>query len=206
MTVRRPAVRSADPRNVFLNVPFDSSYERQFVALVAAIVAIGRTPRCVLELPEVGRGRLSRLLQLLGQCGVSVHDLSRVGMPVRFNMPFELGLACALSELKGRHLYVLLERQRYRLDRTLSDLRGRDPYIHRGGVRLTIISVLEVLQSPTQNTDPGDVFRLYSNLWRTANELKRRYRGDSIFTRSLFQRVVAAASTLATDAGLLRAK
>ena len=41
----------SDPRDVFLNVPFDKAYERQFVALIAALVAIGRTPRCVLELP-----------------------------------------------------------------------------------------------------------------------------------------------------------
>jgi hypothetical protein len=206
MAKRRTPARTADPREVFLNVPFDKAYERQFVALVAAIVAIGRTPRCVLELPELGRGRLSRLLQHLAQCGVSIHDLSRVGIPVRFNMPFELGLACALSELEGQHQYVLLERQPYRLDRTLSDLKGRDPYIHKGGIRLTIVSVLDVLQSPTQDTDPGEVFRLYSNLWRTANGLKRRYRADSVFTRPLFQRVVAAASKLAADAGLLRAK
>jgi len=41
----------SDPRDVYLNVPFDKAYERQFVALIAALVAIGRTPRCVLELP-----------------------------------------------------------------------------------------------------------------------------------------------------------
>src|SRR5437016_5813575 len=100
MAGRQKRSSTSDPRDVFLNVPFDKAYERQFVALIAAIVAIGRTPRCVLELPELGRGRLNRLFQHLRQCGVSVHDLSRVGTPVRFNMPFELGMACAISELE----------------------------------------------------------------------------------------------------------
>src|SRR5438093_5118087 len=86
-------------RSVFLNVPFDKSYEPLFVGLISALVALGRTPRCVLELPEMGQGRLVRILRLIQSCGVSIHDLSRVGLPVRFNMPFELGIAVALARV-----------------------------------------------------------------------------------------------------------
>ena len=85
--------------SVFINSPFDTSYERQFVALLAAIISIGRTPRCVLEVPG-GPGRLSKIFDLLRECEVSVHDLSRVGLPARFNMPFELGLAFAVANLE----------------------------------------------------------------------------------------------------------
>lgn len=205
MARRQPRRVPYDPRNVFLNVPFDTNYERQFLGMIAALVAVGRTPRSVLELPEVGRGRLDRLLQHLRHCGVSVHDLCRVGTPARFNMPFELGLACALAHVERRHQYVLLERVQYRLDRTLSDLRGRDPYVHRGSVRQTIVIMLDVFQRAHQPVEPEVVFRLYNDLWRAARELKRRYHSESIFTRSLFVRVVAAATTLATEAGLLPA-
>src|SRR5262245_41353517 len=203
MAKRRNGWRQSDPRDVFLNVPFDDAYERRFVALIAALVAIGRTPRSVLELPEVGRGRLSRLLQHLRRCGVSIHDLSRVGTPVRFNMSFELGIAVALSELEGQHKYVLLERIQHRLDRTLSDLRGRDPYVHRGGIRSTIVAVLDVFQSDRDDVAPETVFAVYRNLWLTTNVLKRRYGANTIFSRSLFVRTVAAAGALAADAGLL---
>ena len=86
-------------RCVFLNLPFDKSYEPLFVAMISAIVAIGRTPRCVLEVPEQGDGRLTRVFNLMRSCSVSLHDLSRVGLPVRFNMPFELGVAFALRRL-----------------------------------------------------------------------------------------------------------
>lgn len=193
-----------DSTNVFLNVPFDSGYERLFVALIAAIVALGRVPRSVLELSELGRGRLDRLIQQLGCCRVSIHDLSRVGLPARFNMPFELGVACALAELKGSHYYILLERRQYRLDQTLSDLRGRDPYIHNGSVKQLIGCVLDVLQEPNGTAEPRHVFRLYQNLWRVAQELKRQHGAQSLFTRTLFVRVVTAATELAVAARLLR--
>lgn len=142
---RRPAGASSG----FVNAPFDSPYERQFVAVVASIIAIGRTPRCVLEVAESGTGRLRRLLGLIDDCDVSIHDLSRVGIPARFNMPFELGLACAVANLgqrRPRHAFVLLERRRYRLQRTLSDLNGFDPYIHNGTVAGTIESIMDALQ------------------------------------------------------------
>lgn len=83
---------------VFLNVPYSPSYERTLLALTAALVAIGRVPRLTFQLPDGGQGRLQRIFALLRSCRVSLHDLSAVGLPVRFNMPFELGLACALKE------------------------------------------------------------------------------------------------------------
>ena len=114
-------------RSVFLNLPFDKSYERLFVAMISALVAIGRTPRCVLEVPEQGDGRLARILHLIRSCSVSVHDLSRVGLPARFNMPFELGIAFTLRRIDGgRHRFVLLEAKGHRLQKTLSDLNGID--------------------------------------------------------------------------------
>jgi hypothetical protein len=113
-----------DEQAVFLTVPFDRGYERIFVALVAALVALGRKPRCVLELPALGRGRLSLIQEHMEGCRVSIHDMSRVGAPARFNMPFELGLACALAEYRGCHDLVILDRVPHRINVTLSDLRG----------------------------------------------------------------------------------
>src|SRR5215213_6502999 len=118
----------SDPRHVFINVPFDAVYETLFVALVGTLIFLGQEPHCVLEVPEKGDGRLQRILDLMRQCRISVHDLSRVGAPVRFNMPFELGLACALK-LEHPSIYdvFVLDAVEYRLDKTLSDYKGRDP-------------------------------------------------------------------------------
>ena len=70
-------------------------------------------------------------------CRYSVHDLSRVQLsgPVprtpRFNMPFELGVAVTWTALNPKlHEWFLFEEQPHRLQRSLSDVSGTDPYIH----------------------------------------------------------------------------
>jgi hypothetical protein len=90
-------VSTPDPEGVFINAPFDAAYEPLFITLVGMLVFLGQKPRCVLEIREQGDGRLARILELVRACRISVHDLSRVSTPVRFNMPFELGIACALK-------------------------------------------------------------------------------------------------------------
>lgn len=154
---RTPSKRAAPavtPAQVFLNVPYSKSYERTLVALTAALVAVGRFPRLTFQLPDGGQGRLQRIFALLRSCRVSVHDLSAVGLPVRFNMPFELGLACALKEQTGRHDFLVLDRAPHRLDRHLSDLKNVDPKIHHGTVTGAINAILESLDKPTGNPRP----------------------------------------------------
>jgi len=192
--------RSPYERSVFLNVPFDVGYERNFIALISSITSLGRTPHCVLELPELGSGRLSRLFELLEQCRVSIHDLSRVNVPVRFNMPFELGLACAFARYRKPHDYILVEKKPYRLDQTLSDLKGRDPLIHHGSPRQIISCVLDVLRSGSHNPDPIEVYKNSMELWALAESLKRRYSITTIFSRSIFKELVIAGLELAVEA------
>lgn len=192
-----------DPRAVFLNVPFDAAYEKQFLALLCALIALGRKPRCVLEIPEMGQGRLARIIAHMSTCGVSIHDLSRVGTPVRFNMPFELGIACALARNGIHHSFVLLERKQHRLARSLSDLGGIDPLIHNGRVRQTIACVLDVLQSRRNNPAPGTVFAMYRDLSVVAHELRRQHGRENVYSRSVFKDLVAVTVEFALDRGLL---
>src|SRR6185295_10176914 len=117
-----------DPKSVFLNVPFDEEYSPLFLALIAGLAALGRTPRCVLEVPSGGRNRLERIFGLIASCGASIHDLSRVTLSdhlnvPRFNMPFELGIAYSLSQLKP-HSFFVFEEKAFRLQASLSDLSG----------------------------------------------------------------------------------
>lgn len=196
---------SMRPSRVFLNVPFDPAYEPFFVAIITAVVAVGRAPRCVLELPEKGTGRLARLLRLVQSCDISIHDLSRVGLPARFNMPFELGLACAVSALSAQHNYVLLERQPYRLDKTLSDIKGRDPYIYRRS-RLTLIgNVLDALGRASRPVPIAtDVRRVVRKLDKLLPTLKQRRGTSTVFSRAMFLDIVTYATVLASDEGFIR--
>ncbi len=191
-------------KDVFLNVPFDAEYERNLVALIASLTALGQIPRCVLELPELGSGRLKRLLKHLERCRISIHDLSRVGVPVRFNMPFELGLACAIAEYRKPHYYFVMEKQPYRLDRILSDLKGRDPLIHDNSPMRIVNGVLSMLRSKTRNPDPKEVYKNFRKLLAVAEKLKRDYGEKTIFSRAIFIDLVDAGTRLAIAAGHIK--
>src|SRR5437763_1236726 len=122
-----------DAHQVFINAPFDRAYEPLFITLVGTLVFLRQKPHCVLEVTETGSGRLARILDLMRACQLSIHDLSRTGVPVRFNMPFELGLACAIQNASPTaYEIIVMDAKPYRLDRTLSDYKGRDPLIHGG--------------------------------------------------------------------------
>lgn len=192
-----------DETSVFLNVPFDRSYEKQFIALIAALISLGRRPRCVLEIPDSGEGRLERIIKHIQSCRVSLHDLSRAK---RFNMPFELGIACAVARLNTRHNFFVFQKDDLRLDLRLSDLKGIDHSTHGGTVRGTIACVLDVLHTFGKNPAAESVFRLYADLFQVAKEHKRKYRRSDVFSRSLFGVLIVAGATLASEEGLIRAR
>lgn len=194
-------------QGVFLNVPFDRGYEPKFLALVTAIVCLGRRPYTTLEIPETGDGRLERLFQQIDRCAVSLHDMSRVGLPARFNMPFELGLACAVarySTKRPRHWFVTLEAKEHRLDRTLSDMKGRDSHIHGGKPRLVINRVLDVLGTRSTDPTPGQIYAVWRRLLVAARRLKKESGESTLFNRTMYRAVVQAAVRLAQDEGLLQ--
>ena len=192
-----------DARSIFLNVPYDKKYEKLFIALVGSIICVNLTPRCVLEIPERGEGRLLRINSLINECGISLHDLCRVGTPVRFNMPFELGLACAANCLNpNKHGYVLMEAKQHRVTTTLSDLNGRDPIVHGNTQSGIINGVLDVFEVDNTHVDYDEVLRLVRRLQRVAIEIKRKRRLQSIFTRQMFKEISTAALLLADDQSL----
>ena len=186
---------------VFLNVPFDRAYEPMFVALVGTLVMLSHDPRCVLEIPETGDGRLSRILELMRNCPVSIHDLSRVGTPVRFNMPFELGLACGLRLARPSEFEVLVfDSKAFRLDRILSDYKGRDPLIHRNRASGIITCLLDAFES----TIPvGAVREGVMALHGSAENLKREYRVPTLFTASVFRALLGVAAQIGIQRNLI---
>lgn len=194
-----------DERSVFINCPFDHSYEKLFLALVASLIALSRTPRSGIEIPDDGQGRLTRLYNLIAECRFSIHDLSSVRTPARFNMPFELGLACAAAQMNPMtHGFFLLERLEHRLDKTLSDLKGRDPIIHRGGHIQLINGVLSEFAVKGREVDPRVVHRIARDLFSLVDRRKVQIRQRSIYNRLMFDYAVTAATELAVKAGLLR--
>lgn len=198
----RRQIRALPQAQVFLNIPYSASYEKLLVALTAALVAVGRVPQLTFQIPDGGQGRLQRIFTLLKSCNVSIPDLSAVGRPVRFNMPFELGLACALKAAGGRHDFLVLEKKPHRLDRHLSDLRGIDPKIHHGTAQGAIGAVLDVLAKPGRNPDATAVMRLYRVLRRYVPLLKRRHRSPDLFSQRIYHELVALGFDEARQMGM----
>jgi hypothetical protein len=188
-----------DDKAVFINVPFDPSYEPLFVTLVGGLVFLGQDPHCVLEVREKGDGRLIRIVELMRSCRLSIHDLSRTGMPARFNMPFELGLASALKIVDPNAYEVLvLESQPHRLDKTLSDYKGRDPLIHHGTSDGMLACLLDAFV--TEVPDAAKEFRLAARLLRKSAEvLKREMKATSLFRPALFRLVFSLAMQMANE-------
>jgi hypothetical protein len=202
-----PSRISGASADVFLNIPYDASaeFEALLVAYTASLVAIGRRPRLTFELPDDGAGRMRRIFALLRSCPVSFHDLSAVELPVRFNMPFELGLACALRETgkgRNRHRFHIFDSKPYQLQIHLSDLNALDPKIHGGKVDGVVKSVLDILDKPGGAPSARQVLQLYREMNQLVPILKDEHRRKDLFGRKIYGELVALGTTIARDRGL----
>ena len=113
------------------------------------------------------------------------------------NMPFEAGLAICLNWQGRRHRAFLLEAQPYRLQRTLSDLNGIDPYIHHGTPAGMIRAILEMFRRPGgHRVEVVEAERLVSHLRVAAKKVRARWNG-TLFRPGAFRELVTAAHTLA---------
>lgn len=193
---------AVNPEGVFINAPFDAAYERLFITLVGVTTFAKYYPHCVLEVRETGEGRLQRIYELMRTCRVSIHDLSRIGVPARFNMPFELGIAYALKLANpGEYEVIVMDSKPYRMDRRLSDFKGRDAFIHHGTCDGMIAAVLDAFQSHDINFSAFR--RAARDLRAFAADIKRESRAATIFHPHLFAAVTSAATKVAARHGLL---
>jgi hypothetical protein len=130
-------LRTPASRNVFVNCPFDDAYLPLFRALLFASHDCGFVARTALEDDGAKELRLEKIVRLIRESHLSIHDISRVEVTPaapypRFNMPFEAGLAYGAARFdksKSRDL-LILESELYRDNRTTSDLKGQDTKIH----------------------------------------------------------------------------
>jgi len=166
------------------------------------LIFLGQEPHCVLEVREKGEGRLARIIELIRNCRMSIHDLSRVGVPARFNVSFELGLACTIKDSDpAKYEIFVLDSKPYRLDRVLSDYKGRDPLIHNGTCTGMVTCLLDTFET---SVGTGAEFRRAAGVLRkSAKVIKQQLETPSIFRPSLFRHLVAAATKIGRDRGFI---
>jgi hypothetical protein len=153
-------------RNVFINCPFDPTYQPLLYAIVFAVQIAGLTPRCAKEANNAGEFRLQKIKDIISECKFGIHDISRTelspnGLP-RFNMPLELGIDLGCKEFGGRRQksksLLILDKTENRYVKFISDIRGQDPKPHAGNPKRAVNQVRDWLsdESGIQNLPGGD--------------------------------------------------
>ena len=137
-------------KSVFINCPFDQQFQDLLLAIVFAVAAHGLVPRSARETDGSAEPRFLRILKTLSGSKYSIHDLSRstgegVDNLARFNMPLELGMACALRFEREKsaqpHHCLILVPDGYSYQTFVSDLSGFDPGRHSQSVESMIREV-----------------------------------------------------------------
>jgi hypothetical protein len=143
-------------RPVFINCPFDEDYRPLFRAMIFTLVHCGFKPRCALEVIDGAATRISKIEKLIEDCPLGIHDISRTELDAanalpRFNMPLELGLFLGAKRYGGpaqkRKKCLVLDVERFRYQKFMSDIAGQDIEAHGGDARLLIDRVRAFLNS-----------------------------------------------------------
>lgn len=187
--MKKRKLRSLPPATaVFINCPFDPAYRAIFDAIVFAVCAAGSfVPKCALDQDSGSKERLTKILELIDECPYGIHDLSYMGLDpktelARHNMPFELGLflGCEFSNQKlptrrrSRKSCLILDSERYRYQRSISDLGGRDIKAHDNTAEGAIAAVRDWLATESGRNDvPGtqEIVAQYGRFRKQAQDL-----------------------------------
>ncbi|HEX6639904.1 MAG TPA: hypothetical protein VF215_02270 [Thermoanaerobaculia bacterium] len=141
---------------VFVNCPFDDGYRDLFEALVFAIHDCGYVAHCALELEDGSEVRIDKIARIIGECRLGIHDISRTepdtttALP-RFNMPLELGMFLGAKRYgraeQKRKTCLILDIERYRYQKFISDIAGQDISAHGGDANNAIRIVRDWLSN-----------------------------------------------------------
>lgn len=150
--------------NVFINCPFDPAYKPLFNAIVFAVYDCGFVARCALEEDDGSQIRVQKIYEVISHCRLGIHDLSRVRLDrntrlPRFNMPLELGAFLGAkyfgSQEQRRKACLILDSEKYRYKKFISDISGQDIQAHENDPRKIIRIVRNWLRAYTASSIPS---------------------------------------------------
>lgn len=142
--------------SVFINCPFDPAYRPLLEAVAFAAYDCGFFPRASLEIEDSSQVRIEKITTIIRECRLAVHDISRTELDAstqlpRFNMPLELGIFLGAKAFGGtmhrRKAAIVLDTERYRYQKFISDIAGQDIRAHSGEVTRVIAQVRDFLAS-----------------------------------------------------------
>ncbi|PYQ27469.1 MAG: hypothetical protein DMF56_20145 [Acidobacteria bacterium] len=146
---------------VFINCPFDDHYRPLFEAIVFAVHDCGYVARCSLEVSDASQVRIDKIAAIIASCRFGIHDISRTEADTdtqlpRFNMPLELGLFLGAKRFgSARHrakTCLILDIERYRYQKFISDIAGQDISAHGGSPDEAIRAVRNWLSTASRHS------------------------------------------------------
>lgn len=156
MTSRKMPYRDS----VFINCPFDREYLPVFRSIVFTVAACGFVPRTTLEHDDASQVRIEKIYRLISSSALGIHDVSRTELDAenqlpRLNMALELGVFLGAKRFgPGRHgskRCLILDRDRYRFQKFISDIAGQDIKSHGNSPEAAVRAVCDWLRNA-----PGD--------------------------------------------------
>jgi len=148
-------------RDVFINCTFDGGYQDFFKAIVFIVIRSGFRALCALETDDGSENRFEKICGIIAQCRYGIHDISRTEsdrrskLP-RFNMPLELGVFLGAKCFGGKgqksKRCIILDKEKYRYQRYISDIAGQDIHSHQGKTAVLIEELASWLRR--ENADP----------------------------------------------------
>ena len=164
-------------QHVFINCPFDPRYQSLFEAIVFAVSVCGLRPRCALESDDGSQIRIEKILNIISDCRFGIHDISETELDEanhlpRFNMPLELGMFLGAKrfgqEEQKAKVCLILDREKYRYQKFISDIAGQDIRVHEDDPKTAISIVRNWLRSalPSISTPGGEAIGARYDLFR----------------------------------------
>jgi hypothetical protein len=150
--------------SVFINCPFDLAYRKLFHAIIFTVHDCGFIARSALEIADTSEVRVNKILKIISECRVGIHDISRTELDSqyklpRFNMPLELGMFLGAKEYGQRSqqmkVCLVLDRTEYRYQKFCSDIGGQDISAHNRNVERVINVLRNFLNNLTAKQVPG---------------------------------------------------
>ncbi len=173
--------------NVFINCPFDEKFAPLFRALTFTVLDCGFIPRCSLEIDDATEFRLYAIIKLIRNCRYGIHDISRVELDVksnlpRFNMPFELGIFYSAKHYGGashkNKQSIILEKNKYRYQKYISDIAGIDITPHSNSEKASILSIRNWLVTSSRRTTIPDGDEIYRRYKQFKRDLKKACKNE----------------------------
>lgn len=110
-------------------------------------------------------------------------------------MPFELGLAVAWAEHKGKaHRWFVFESKKFRALKSLSDINGTEVYIHDNRPIGVMRGLTNALARSNHKPTVLELQAIYRDVKRAAATIKRDLKAQTLFDTRPFLDLVLAAS------------